>query len=119
MKENKPNTQVNTENTEATKDANVNVPEEKKEGNFFDGILQFGKSAGKVLLIVGGVVLLGAIGLTVAGAVSASKKENEKEPEAINDEDEDENDPKEINVDDALMKAIADAGYEIKEKVEF
>lgn len=86
---------------------NVEVPKEE-----FD----LARTVGKVVLIALGVVALGAVGLLVAGAVS--KKDEEKDSEAIDDDQEDTED-QEDDITNKIVEVLEQNGYEMKEKTDF
>lgn len=86
---------------------NVEVPKEE-----FD----LARTVGKVVLIALGVVALGAVGLLVAGAVS--KKDEEKDPEVIDDDQEDTED-QEDDITNKIVEVLEQNGYEMKEKTDF
>lgn len=87
---------------------NVEVPKEE-----FD----LARTVGKVVLIALGVVALGAVGLLVAGAVS--KKDEEKNPEAIDDDDQEDTEDQEDDITNKIVEVLEQNGYEMKEKTDF
>lgn len=67
----------NTNEVVETKVNEVNEVEEVRQPDFWDGVADFGRKATKWVVIIGGVIVLGGIGLAVAGACSKKKDETD------------------------------------------
>ena len=72
----------NTNEVVDTKVNEVNEVAEERKPDFWDGVADFGRKATKWVVIIGGVIVLGAIGIGVAGACSKKKDETDDKEDA-------------------------------------